>query len=270
MSQTNTFKRQSRPTAVAGLFYPDDPVELNTALDRYLTEAGSSMAGGDDKALIVPHAGYIYSGPVAATAYARLLNRRVPVDRVVLLGPSHRLAFRGVAGCSWRCYETPLGKIPLDESTMRQLASTGSISILDQAHRAEHSLEVHLPFLQHTLGKFTLLPLVVGDATAEQVGRILETVWGGDDTLIVISSDLSHYHHYDECRTLDRITSGRILDLDYDGLDYEDACGRTPISGLLWVSRRKSLEGQLLDLRNSGDTAGDRRQVVGYGAYAFH
>jgi AmmeMemoRadiSam system protein B len=255
---------------VAGLFYPDDPKALDAAVAHYLGEAKPPAHACADKALIVPHAGYIYSGPVAGTAYARLLDRQVPVSRVVLLGPSHRVPFRGIAGCTWDGYETPLGDIPLDESGAAQLVDAHLIEVRDDAHGAEHSLEVHLPFLQRTLGEFTLLPLVVGEATADRVGQVLESVWGRDDTLIVISSDLSHYHPYEVCREIDNRTSGKILALDYEHLDYEDACGRAPISGLLWLSRRKGLRGDLLDLRNSGDTAGDRSQVVGYGAYAFH
>lgn len=256
-----------RTPAVAGLFYPDDPQELHRQIATYL--AAVENPGPAPKALIAPHAGYIYSGPIAASVYARLRATRAIIARVVLLGPSHRVGFRGIALSEADAYETPLGPVTIDKAALAAIVHLPGVGYLEQAHTREHSLEVHLPFLQEVLGDFTLVPLVVGDATPAQVGAVLEVLWGGPETLIVISSDLSHYHDYQTARRLDSATSQAIETLRFEDIGYEDACGRHPISGLLWVARRKGLQGQTIDLRNSGDTAGPREQVVGYGAYVF-
>ena len=256
-----------RPPAVAGTFYPDDPDELRRMVRGYLRQADS--AGPVPKALIAPHAGYIYSGPVAANAYARLAGAADRIRRVVLLGPSHRVPFRGLAASSADAFATPLGEVPLDRPVIDALLSLPQVRLLDEAHAWEHSLEVHLPFLQEVLGDFRLVPLVVGDATYEEVDGVLERSWDGDETLIVVSSDLSHYHDYATARRLDAATSQAIVELRPQDIHYEDACGRIPVGGLLEAARQHHLRGELLDLRNSGDTAGPRDQVVGYGAYAF-
>jgi len=258
-----------RTPAVAGLFYPADATELHTQVQQFLKEC-EPPATAPPKAIIVPHAGYIYSGPIAASAYARLRMARAVITRVVLLGPSHRVGFRGIAVSGMAAFATPLGRIPVDSAAVEQVRQLPEVGFLEQAHAQEHSLEVHLPFLQEVLGDFKLAPLVVGDAQPSEVGAVLEALWGGPETLIVISSDLSHYHDYLTARNLDRATSQAIEALRYEDIGYDQACGRNPVNGLLWVARRKGLRGATIDLRNSGDTAGSRDQVVGYGAYVFH
>jgi len=260
---------QIRRPAVAGMFYPADPAELEQMLDEMLDEA-KSIDSPAPKAIIVPHAGYVYSGPVAATAYRLIKALAAKITRVILLGPSHRVPFYGIAASSAAEFATPLGLIPLDRELIKQLVDTQQVKLLDEAHSMEHSLEVHLPFLQKTLGKFDLVPLVVGDARAEDVARVLETCWGGDETLIVISSDLSHYHDYATAQKMDRATSHAIEGLEPEAIHYTDACGRNPVNGLLQLARKKGLHAKTVDLRNSGDTAGPHDQVVGYGAYIFH
>jgi len=250
------------------MFYPAEPRALRGMLAQYLDAAG--VGGGVPKALIAPHAGYIYSGPVAASAYALLKPARGVVRRVVLLGPAHRVGFTGLALPSSDFFATPLGDIPIDKEAIAGLQALPQVRVFDAAHALEHSLEVHLPFLQEVLGEFSLVPLVVGDASAEEVGKVLEYLWGGPETLIVISSDLSHYHDYRTAKQLDAATSRAIESLRYEEIDFEGACGRIPVSGLLWLARKRGLSVRTLDLRNSGDTAGSRSQVVGYGAYAVN
>jgi AmmeMemoRadiSam system protein B len=255
----------NREPAVAGSFYPDNPVVLKQMLAGFLAQADSSIKA--PKALIAPHAGYIYSGPIAASAYARLKPVRDSIARVVLIGPSHRVAFQGLAVSHADSFSTPLGKITIDKPAIETLKNLPFVGYLDQAHALEHSLEVHLPFLQQTLTNFKLVPIVVGDASAWQVSQVLEKLWGGAETLIVISSDLSHYHPYAIAQKLDSHTSDLIEHLDYQALSSEAACGKVPVSGLLKLLKEKSLHIKTIDLRNSGDTAGDKHRVVGYGAY---
>lgn len=255
-----------RKSAVAGLFYPDDPRALKAQLGEFFAGV-TAVDAPIPKAIIAPHAGYIYSGPIAASAYARLKPARDRIRRVVLLGPAHRVGFRGLARANAEYFETPLGRVPVDTEAMASIANLPQVVVRDDAHLQEHSLEVHLPFLQVLFHDFTVVPLVVGDATAAEVGEVLERLWGGPETLIVISSDLSHYHPYAIAQQLDRATSSAIEHLRYEDLDYESACGRVPVSGLLYVARRRGLNAQTIDLRNSGDTAGPRDRVVGYGAY---
>jgi hypothetical protein len=257
-----------RHPAVAGMFYPDDRQELHSAVVGYLRAAQAVQPV--PKALIAPHAGYIYSGPVAASAYACLKPARGTIRRVVLLGPSHRVPVSGLAVPSATAFATPLGDIPIDQAAVAEIQSLPQVKVLDRAHAQEHSLEVHLPFLQEVLGEFSLVPLVVGEASPEEVGEVLERLWGGPETLIVVSSDLSHYHDYATARRMDAATSKAIEALRYEDLGYDDACGRIPVSGLLHVARRRGLHARTVDLRNSGDTAGPRDQVVGYGAYLFN
>lgn len=259
---------QIREAAVAGLFYPDDPLLLQQQVDQLL--AGESPTLDHPKALIVPHAGYIYSGPSAASAYAQLLPLRDRIKRVVLLGPAHRIGFSGLAASSAQYFATPLGVIPVDQAGLDTVLMLPQLHIRDDAHREEHSLEVQLPFLQTVLGHFKLIPLLAGDASAEEVAQVLEILWGNDDTLLVISSDLSHYHDYDTARVLDAATSRAIEQLRPDDIQYDQACGRIPVNGLLVAARHHHLKAVTLDLRNSGDTAGPRDRVVGYGAYGFN
>jgi hypothetical protein len=258
----------TRPAAVAGMFYPASTAELGRQVDELLAAAAGREREPAPKALIAPHAGYVYSGPIAASAYAQLRARRGRIRRVVLLGPAHRVPVRGLALPGVERFATPLGEVGIDAEAVASLRDLPQVVASPRAHAAEHSLEVHLPFLQRVLGEFSLLPLVVGEATAEEVAEVLGRLWGGDETLIVVSSDLSHYLPYDTARRIDRDTVDHLLSLDVE-LDHERACGATPISGLLLAARRRGLEAELLDLRNSGDTAGDRRRVVGYAAIAF-
>lgn len=228
-----------------------------------------SATGGSPKALIVPHAGLVYSGPVAASAYARIRAARAAIRTVVALGPSHRVPFRGLAASSATAFATPLGEVAVDRLGVEAALALPQVQILDAAHAQEHSLEVQLPFLQETLGRFTWIPLVAGDARAEEVAEVLEALWGGPETLILVSSDLSHYHAYASARSLDLATTTAIENLRHEELDGERACGYVGIRGLLAVARRRGLRVETLDLRNSGDTAGPRHAVVGYGAYAL-
>ena len=262
-----TPKPATRPAAVAGLFYPAAPAELTRQVDRMLADARAAPAP-PPKALIAPHAGYVYSGPIAASAYAQLAGCAGRIRRVVLLGPAHRAFVRGLALPGARRFATPLGEVEVDQEAVAALRDLPQVVESPPAHEAEHSLEVQLPFLQRLLGRFTLLPLAVGEATADEVAEVLERLWGGDETLVVVSSDLSHYLPYDAARRTDRRTVDRLLTLDAH-LNHEQACGATPVNGLLRVARRRGLRADLLDLRNSGDTAGDRYRVVGYAAVAF-
>ena len=256
-----------RPPAVAGIFYPADPQLLQASVDNYLALA--TTEGTAPKAIIAPHAGYIYSGPIAANAYHLLLSARSTITRVVLLGPSHRIPLTGLALCSADCYSTPLGTIELDHTVDKTLLNLPQVSLLDEAHAMEHSLEVELPFLQTVLDSFSLLPLVVGSASAEEVRAVLDMLWGGDETLVIISSDLSHYHDYNTAQKLDQKTSQAIRSLSPERVESDLACGAIPINGLLLQAKKQGLHATQLDLRNSGDTAGGSGQVVGYGAYRF-
>jgi len=258
-----------REAAVAGQFYPADAATLRRDVEEYLAAAQKGHAA--PKAIIAPHAGYIYSGPIAASAYAALAPLKDVVQRVILLGPAHRVYLRGLGASTVQSFNTPLGSVALDRAAIDALVREfPQVIPMDAAHAPEHSLEVHLPFLQQTLGSFELVPLVVGDARPEEVAEVLERVWGGPETLIVISSDLSHYHDYDTARGMDQAAARAIEQLDPGSLDQEQACGRIPVCGLLEVARRHGLTAETVDLRNSGDTAGPRDQVVGYGAWLFY
>lgn len=258
-----------RPAAVAGMFYPGDRHALAETVNAMLAACTWQPAPHPTpKAIIVPHAGYVYSGPVAATAYALLGSARSSVSRVVLLGPAHRVAVRGLALPAAGKFATPLGMIDVDRDAVAMLRKLPQITISDEAHALEHSLEVHLPFLQAVLEKFTLVPLAVGHADPAAVAEVLDALWGGPETLVVISSDLSHYHSYHEAQHLDRETADAILKSRTD-ITHEQACGATPVTGLAIIAQRRGLTPELVDLRNSGDTAGDKNCVVGYGAFAF-
>jgi len=258
----------ARPPAVAGSFYPERPALLAGTVDRLLLEAAPALSR-QPKALIVPHAGYIYSGATAATAYAGLAPWRQAIQRVVLLGPTHRVAVAGLALPECEAFTTPLGDVRLDLDGIRQLAALPQVSFSAAAHAREHSLEVHLPFLQRVLGDFSLLPLAVGHASPAAVAEVLDQVWGGPETLIVVSSDLSHFLPYDSARQVDRDTCQHILHLDTH-LHPEQACGAYPLNGLLLAARQRGMTAHLLHACNSGDTAGDKDRVVGYAAFAFN
>ena len=255
-----------RIPAVAGLFYPANAHQLTQQVQHLL--AGVNPYDIKPKALIVPHAGYQYSGAIAAAAYASLHSIASMIKRVVLLGPTHRVAVYGLALPGVDIFETPLGSVKLDTEAARAIAHLPQVTINEEAHTWEHSLEVQLPFLQSVLGEFTLLPLAVGMASAEAVAEVLDYLWGGEETLIVISSDLSHYLPYATAQRVDGETVQSILQLQQP-IDHDRACGGTPISGLIIAAQQHHLTPHLLDLRNSGDTAGTHGQVVGYAAIAF-
>lgn len=257
-----------RPPAVAGMFYPADPGQLQATVDQLLA-AAPAPAMLQPKALIVPHAGYVYSGPTAARAYAALAPWRTTIRRVILLGPTHRVAVRGLALPDCEAFATPLGKVRLDAAARALIEQLPQVGVSAAAHAQEHSLEVHLPFLQRALDDFALLPLAVGNAMPEAVAEVLERLWGGPETLIVVSSDLSHFLTYATAQQVDRETCSHILELATD-IRPEQACGAFPVNGLLLAAQRHGLHPTLLDLCNSGDTAGDRQRVVGYAAFTFH
>lgn len=255
-----------RPPAVAGLFYPAGAGQLAHDVRQMLNFAYPHHLHA--KALIVPHAGYVYSGAIAATAYATLRPIAARIRRVVLLGPTHRVAVRGLALPGADAFDTPLGRVMIDTEAANALSRLPQVCVNAQTHADEHSLEVQLPFLQCVLPDFTLLPLAVGMASSEEVAEVLESLWGGEETLIVISSDLSHYLPYKSCQQVDQQTVQAILNLEQP-IPHDRACGGTPVSGLIIAARHHHLSPHLLDLRNSGDTAGTRDQVVGYAALAF-
>jgi AmmeMemoRadiSam system protein B len=258
-----------RQPAVAGTFYPADSRRLAAEVAGYLRDVSPPATPRPPKALIAPHAGFVYSGPVAASAYATLRDRPTPIERVVLLGPSHRVPLAGLAATAADAFLTPLGAVAVDRDAVAAALRLPQVRLAESAHEFEHSLEVQLPFLQQLLEAFSLVPFAVGDATAAEVDEVLELLWGGDETLVVISSDLSHYYDYATARRLDAETTRAIESGEPEQLGPESACGRIPVRGLLVTARRHGLRCHTLDVRNSGDTAGPRDQVVGYGAYAF-
>jgi AmmeMemoRadiSam system protein B len=255
-----------RAPAVAGLFYPADSLALTSSIDTML--AGVKPRPLRPKALIVPHAGYIYSGPIAASAYAMLRPLAGDIHRVVIFGPAHRALVAGLAAPASTAFATPLGQVPVDTAAIKMAATLPQVSISDLAHAEEHCLEVQLPFLQSVLDDFAVAPFVVGGATGEQVAEVMELLWGGSETLIVVSSDLSHYLPYAVARQVDEATADNVLN-KRPLAHHEQACGAAAINGLIETARRRHLSPELLDLRNSGDTAGDRSRVVGYAAFAF-
>lgn len=262
----------TRDAAVAGLFYPADPRALAAEIDAHLASAAPLPDGPNGraaKAIIAPHAGYVYSGPVAGSAYAALKPHADRIRRVALLGPSHRVPLHGLAAPSAGAFATPLGEVEVDRRALETVLDLPQVGSDDEAHRLEHSLEVQLPFLQTILNDFTLVPLAVGDAPTRDVAEVIDRLYGGPETLLVISSDLSHYHDYATARRLDAETALAIENLEPERLGRESACGRIAVRGLLATAAAHGLEAQTVDLRNSGDTAGGRDEVVGYGAFLF-
>jgi AmmeMemoRadiSam system protein B len=257
-----------RPPAVAGQFYPEHPAELRTMVNHFLASA-KTVVGKTPKAIIAPHAGYPYSGPIAGSAYACLARGRDSIKRVILLGPSHFATFSGLAASSAKSFLSPLGSIPVDETVLARVCGLPQVTTLEVAHENEHSLEVQLPFLQIVLDRFKLVPLVVGDATADDVEQVFNELWGGGETSIVVSSDLSHYHDYQATRQIDRETARAIESLNWRKLDDDRACGYRGICGLLRAAKKHGLQCRVVDLRNSGDISGRYDRVVGYGAFVF-
>lgn len=255
--------------AVAGFFYPDSPAELRSQVQGFLEE-GRPGRIKNPKALIAPHAGYIYSGATAGHAYAQLESIAEIIQHVVILAPSHHLAFPGIGYCSAELFQTPLGCLRVNHKAISLISTLPQVQQVSEAFEKEHSLEVQLPFLQVVLGEFKITPLLVSDANSAEVAEVLERLWGGSETLIIISSDLSHYLDYESAQELDQEATHAIEQLAPDALSYRHACGCTPVSGLLIAAHNHHLNVTTLDLRNSGDTAGSHDQVVGYGAYAFN
>lgn len=259
----------TRIPAVAGSFYPGNLTELDTAVQSYLDETKTRLYPDQPLAIIVPHAGYIYSAPIAASGYAQLVPFARKISRVVLLGPSHRVPFQGIASSSCQYFQTPLGDIPLDREAIDQLNHLPFVKEYELAHSQEHSLEVQLPFLQKILPQFKLIPLVIGQADDHQVEAVIEHLWHKQDTLFLLSSDLSHYLDYNTARQSDQATCHSIEELNPQTIHYEQACGRSAIAGMLLSAKKHNLQVKTLDLRNSGDTAGSKDRVVGYGCWMF-
>ncbi|MEZ5411805.1 MAG: AmmeMemoRadiSam system protein B [Acidimicrobiales bacterium] len=259
-----------RRPAVAGIFYPAVAGALRAEIQRCLAGTGAVGRAAAPKAIVVPHAGYIYSGPIAAAAYRRLAEGRDTVRRVLLLGPAHRVPVRGLALSGAERWFTPLGPVPVDTDAVGALAELAGVAIDDGAHRREHSLEVQVPFLQTVLDEFSLIPVVVGDASAGEVAAVIDTVWDDPATVVVVSTDLSHYLSYDHAARVDARTAAAVVAGDPGAVGDRDACGCRPLRGLLKAvaSHPGDHSVELLDLRSSGDTAGDRDRVVGYGAFA--
>jgi len=251
---------------VAGMFYPDDPQELREMIKKFLHQAQAKKNLPLPKAIIAPHAGYIYSGPIAASAYA-CLAKTSPIKQVVILAPAHRAYFTGIATLPTDFYATPLGKVAIDQAALKNIATLPGVIVSSAAFAEEHAMEVQLPFLQMLLDNFKLIPLLVGAVTPTQVAIVLEKFWDDEKTLIVVSSDLSHYLDYHAAQLLDNQTKDAILKLDYTKITEDAACGRIAIAGLLMAAAAKNMRATLVDLRNSGDTAGSRDAVVGYGAF---
>lgn len=261
--------KKIREAAVSGTFYPADKDQLKQMMEHYIYEP--SKQNIVPKIIIAPHAGYIYSGSITGAVYARLIPKKQSIRRVLIMGPSHRVGFRGLALSSAVFFSTPLGDIELDTESVKQLSQLAYIKYLDQAHELEHSIEVHLPFLQSVLKQFILIPIVCGDASAEQVCNVIEQFYDQPDTLIVISSDLSHFHNDETAKIMDRKTSELIEQLKFEDLSSQSACGYIPLSGLMALARKKGLKIKTIDLKNSADTAGigDKNRVVGYGTYVI-
>jgi len=266
----------TRPAAVAGSFYPGDRQMLADNINVLLKQAAANARFSTDihtslappKAIVVPHAGYIYSGQTAAIAYNSLIRWRAAVKRVILLGPVHRVPVKGLALPDVDAFTTPLGEVKLDKAAIASVANMQQVVLSYPAHAQEHALEVQLPFLQSVLDDFKLVPLAVGDTTPEEVAEVIEALWGGPETIIVVSSDLSHFLPYSVANEVDRSTVKNILHMQ-GGLTHHQACGGTPVNGLILAAKKHHLHPELLDLRNSGDTAGDKNRVVGYAAFAF-
>jgi AmmeMemoRadiSam system protein B len=259
-----------RPSAFAGTFYPDKPQELAMVVKSHLSKsAAAETPAMVVKAIIAPHAGYIFSGPTAGAAYAAVSARRDAIERVVLLGPSHRVGFSGIASSGASAFETPLGPVTVDRDAVTALITAGLAREFEGAHENEHSLEVQLPFIKTVFPSAHIVPLLAGDEDWQACERALATLWGNDETLIVISSDLSHYHDYATAQRCDAETANQIEALAAGGIDHEQACGATCINGVLGIAAEKKLSCRTIELRNSGDTAGPKSRVVGYGAFAI-
>lgn len=257
-----------RPAAVAGMFYPGSRESLQAMIQEYLREAVVPDLAYSPKAVIAPHAGLVYSGPIAGSAFRCFSAEAREIRRVILLGPAHRMAVEGVALPGQEAFETPMGIVPVDQELVERISDLPQVTSNRAAHAPEHCLEVELPFLQEVLGDFSVLPMLVSRIDRESLAEVLDRVWGGSETRIVVSSDLSHYLSYEAAQRLDWETAQKVVGFG-EPIDEHRACGAVAINGFLTTARRRELAPRLLDLRSSGDTAGDRRRVVGYGSFAF-
>lgn len=251
------------------MFYSDKPQELAANVRSFVAGASPTVPRSPPKAIVAPHAGYIYSGPIAGSAYAALASRGNDVERVILVGPSHRVAFPGVATSGASVFETPLGPMHLDRDAIAQITNAHLAREFENAHQNEHSLEVQLPFLKQVCPHARIVPVLSGDDDWQALAKVIDLLWGGQETALVVSSDLSHYHDYATAKSIDAATAGALEKLSAGQLDFEQACGATAVNALLSVARSNGMECTTLDLRNSGDTAGPRDRVVGYGAFAL-
>ena len=258
----------TRPAAVAGTFYPGDQQELNRLIAGFINAVDHPQRAAPPKCLIVPHAGYIYSGSTAAYAYRLLQPHAAAITRVILLGPPHRVPVRGIAIPTWRHFATPLGEVELDQPALTELEQFNFVSRSNAAHEFEHSLEVQLPFLKSLLDDFTLVPMVVGECAPEQVADVIDSLWGGDETLLICSTDLSHFHPYQSAREIDLATC-ELIKAEQPTIEGEQACGCRALNGMLVAARRHGLPVAQLHYCNSGDTAGPKDSVVGYGAFSI-
>ena len=271
MSQPSQ-SQQVRPPAVAGLFYPAEPARLRADVEAMLQAARSAVGVGaaPPAALIVPHAGYVYSGPTAALAWVRAEALRGTVRRVIVLGPAHRVGVRALALPGCRAMDTPLGPVSVEvPPQIEALAATGLVVSRPDVHAAEHSLEVQLPFLTVVLPGAAVVPLAVGRVSPERAAGAIRPFLGRTDTLVVISSDLSHYLPRAEARRVDDATIKRILALRAD-VSHEEACGATGVDALLLAAAERGLSPRLLGAATSADTAGTPDRVVGYAAIGFY
>jgi AmmeMemoRadiSam system protein B len=257
-----------RETAVAGTFYEASEGALRLQLASLMAEV-QAPAVDRPKVLIVPHAGYIYSGATAAQAYATVAHLSADITRVVLFGPAHSVHLQGMALPDTDAFATPLGMVPIDRESVLRACALPRVCLSDEAHRLEHSLEIQLPFVQTLLGEFSLVPVVVGHCTAQAVAVVMDALWGGPETLLIVSTDLSHFHTYEEASAIDKRTCQRLLDKD-TSLDGHDACGAYALNGLMSSAHCEALKIQQLALCNSGDNAGNKDRVVGYGAFILY
>ena len=259
-----------RSCAVAGTFYPDDPVDLRKTVQHFIAAAPTHRTESKPpQALIGPHAGYQYSGPIAGSAYAPLPSAAGRIRRVVIMGPAHRVSFSGLATVSVPAFDSPLGEVPVDQPAISAITNLPDVIVHDGAHEYEHGLEVHLPFITETLGHVAIVPVLFGQVSYLSAAQLFDSLWSSD-TMIVVSSDLSHYHDHQTATELDRQTADAIESNRPDRIGPQQACGHTAIRGLLTAAGQRGLHAHCVDLRNSGDTAGPKERVVGYGAFHFN
>ena len=254
---------------VAGMFYPGEEASLRQMVDGFIQKALSFDLR--PRAIIAPHAGYIYSGSIAGTAYKTIAAVRDQIENVIIMSPAHRFYLRGIALHMADAFATPLGNIPVNIGIVKKIKQFSSVQWEERSFIQEHGLETHLPFIQRAFKPgIKIVPMIVGECQESEVAEILESVWEDPRNFVIISSDLSHFHSYADAKKLDRNTVDLIQNLDSQSLDTEFACGHYPICGLLNLARNRKLKIKALDIRSSGDTAGSKESVVGYGSFAVY